>query len=71
MKPRVAKHVNRVPRERRTDIGITGSVATYISFMTKTGSAKADRMSGIHRILGPDKPRRNRMMVVINSKIPE
>jgi hypothetical protein len=39
--------------------------------MTKTGRAMADRMSGVVRILGPDKPRRNRMIVVVKSRAPE
>jgi hypothetical protein len=71
MKPRVAKHVSKVPRDRRTETGITGSVATYASFITKTGRAIADKTRGVGRILGPDKPRRKRKMVVVKSRAPE
>ena len=71
MNPVVAKQLSSVPRERRTSTGMTGSLATYASFSTKTGRARPDRMSGVRRIFGPDRPRRKRTMVVVKSRAPE
>jgi hypothetical protein len=71
MNPRVAKQVSNVPRDLRTETGMTGSWAMYTSFRRKTGKAKADKTNGVVRMRGPDRPRRKRTMVVVNSRAPE
>lgn len=71
MKPVVARQVSKVPRDLKTETGMTGSLATYASLSTKTGRARADNTMGVGRTLGPDRPKRKSTMVVVNSKAPE
>lgn len=70
MIPNCATQDSKAPRFFRTEMGMMGSDAKLSSMVMNTTKTKKERMIGVHRMLGKERPKRNSTIVKVRVAAP-